>query len=207
MTRRSKGAGGLRAATAGLCAAGLGALLLSGCGIPLESSAQPVAVPRVISPSTTFPSTATNQTNVNVYFTSSGRIVPRLRAVSIHQELADAVHELLLGPTVDEQRTGIATALGYGTIHPLSLHHGGGVVTVNFSADFGLLSGPQEVLAVAQVVYTVAAVDPGEGVVFELDGAVIEVPVEDGALVNGPVHASQYGGLVAAAKGDVTTGA
>jgi hypothetical protein len=205
--RSSRSARRLWGALGAVVAAGACALTVAGCGIPLQSGAQAVGgnvTSAILSPpSTTIPTTA-DLVDVEVYFTSTNRcIVPALRPVNPKAELDDAVAELLLGPTPTEQTDGVQTALGYGTIKPFSLRHSGDVVTVNLSADFGQLSGRQEVLAAAQVVFTVASVIPSAGVLFQLDNAAIAVPDVDGALlpVHVPVRTDTYATLVAPKAG------
>jgi hypothetical protein len=67
------------------------------------------------------------------------------------------------------------------------------VVTVNLSAPFGQLSGPLQVLAVEQVVFTVVAeTTPATGVLFEVSGIPIDVPLSDGRQVSTPVYPWAY---------------
>jgi spore germination protein GerM len=64
---------------------------------------------------------------------------------------------------------------------------------VNFNLAFGEIFGSNSELAVAQVVYTVAAQEGlGTGVLFEIDGAPTSVPVANGEQVSQPVTLSQF---------------
>ena len=188
------------AAGAAVVAALFGVAFTS-CGIPVQSTAQPLSVNvprRIVSPptSTTIPSAAAIK--VDVFFVATGRYVtPEVRYAKASDDLPAAISSLLVGPSPSERIAGVTTALGYTSITLLSWKHAGNVVTLNFSADFGALSGNAERLGVAQVVYTVAGIYRTDGVQFQLDGATIAVPLQDGEHVNGAVHVSQYATLLA----------
>ena len=173
----------------------------TGCGIPVQSTAQPLSVHvprRIVSPptSTTIPAAAA--TKVDVYFVTTGRYVaPEVRYAKASDELPAAISSLLVGPSPSERLAGVSTALGYTSVKLLSWKRVGNVVLLNFSPDFGSLYGNAERLGVAQIVYTVAGIYRSDGVQFQLGGATIAVPLESGQLVNGAVHVSQYPSLLA----------
>ena len=68
-----------------------------------------------------------------------------------------------------------------------------GIATVDFfSANPVQVVGPDQTLAIAQVVFT-ATEQPGvTGVIFKIDNRPIEVPTASGAQVPGPVSRSSY---------------
>ena len=193
--------------------AALSACALAGCGIPTEQAARPIAasqlpgrvVPHI--PSRKIPTTDSGLVQVDVYFTSTNAyVLPEARYVKPHASLATVIGTLLLadGPSTTERFKGVQSALSP-QIHLLSSHVASNVVTVNFSAGFGQLSGTQEILGVAQVVYTIAAnLRASVGVLFEIDGVPIDVPVASGALESGPVHESQYSTLLSPAAPPTT---
>jgi spore germination protein GerM len=174
-----------------------GALALSACGIPTQPSASPISArqtqnPLSVTPTTTGLCAKSECTSVDVFFVApNGLLKPVDRLVPPHAKLSTVVGALLAGPTPQDFATGLASALGAG-IHLLSAHLTGDTATLNFSVDFGTLSGTQEVRGVAQIVYTVTQLKPGVGVTFEIDGVPTKVPVESGALVTGAVHRSEY---------------
>lgn len=202
-----------RRSVASAAVAGLATFALAGCGIPTGQAASPIAASqlpgRVVSrnPSSKVPSTDSGLVQVDVYFTSTNAyVLPEARYVKPHASLATVIGTLLLagGPSTTERFKGIQSALS-SQIHLLSSHVASNVVTANFSAGFGQLSGTQEILGVAQVVYTVAAnLRTNVGVLFEIDGVPIDVPVASGALESGPVHESQYGTLLSPAASPTT---
>lgn len=188
-----------RAAVAAAAVALIG-ISCASCGIPLESTAKPLQADlprRVVAPSTSTTIPAAAATKVDVYFVTTGRyVMPEIRYAKASDELPAAITSLLVGPSTSERAAGITTALGYtSSITLLSWKHVGNVVTLNFDSNFGYLSGTPERLGVAQVVYTATSIYPNDSVQFQLDTATLAVPLQNGELVSGPVHVSQYASL------------
>ncbi len=195
----------------------LGALAVAGlalgaCGIPTQRSAGPISARQLKTrlPSTrptVSPCTKSACTPVDVFFVGpDGRLTPVGRVAPPHPKISTVIDALLGGPTPPERAKGIGTALGTGiTLLSVQQASQSSTVVLDFSADFGILSGLQEVLGVAQVVYTVASIRPGFGVIFEIEGVHIEVPVQTGALSTGAVHESQYATLLTSAASTTTT--
>ena len=190
-----------------------GGLALSACGIPTQRSASPISTggTRISLPHTQptiSPCTKSGCVPIDVYFVAaSGHLRPAGRVVPRDATLTTIIRSLLSGPTTAEQALGIRTALGAGiqllsasvTTHKKS-------ATLDFNTHFFTLSGTQEVVGVAQVVYTVNSIMPGAGVTFEIDGGPIEVPVESGALATTiAVHESQYASLLTITTPTTTT--
>ena len=176
------------------------ALALAGCGIPLQATAHRIpgsakSTNLSQATTTTAPQTIHGYVQVSVYLTTHGSyVVPEPRFMKPHGRLATVIDLLLAGPQTSERYKGIGSAIPSGaalqTVHP-----GHNVVTLQFNSKFFTLSGPQEVLGIAQVVDTVDAFKPGIGVRFAIAGADIAVPLESGQLSTAPVHASQYAAL------------
>lgn len=187
------------AAVAAVLAAG--GLALSACGIPTQATARTIpdsqVPPDVLAPftATTRAPTHAATVRVYVYFTlTNDSVQPQARLVKPPPSLPSVMDVLLSGPTTHERfATGLGTALGAG-VRLLTAHTSGDVVTLNFNTAFGELSGDQEVLGVAQVVYTAAGElkDPAVGVQFEINGNPIDVPLANGAGVGTPVHEQDY---------------
>jgi len=71
----------------------------------------------------------------------------------------------------------------------------GGVATLDLHEKFTDLDGSDQLIALAQIVYTATA-RPGVGqVAFTLDGEPIEIPTGDGALTSSAVTAEDYAGF------------
>ena len=189
---------------ASAAALGVAGALLAACGVPTETTARDIPAGQVpfhlLSPSSPAPAVACAKgcVPVSVYFVTTGRYVtPETRNVLLPGSVTEAVDVLLNGPTTKELQSGIQTALG-GGIKLISSRKSGNVVTLDFNPSFVQLSGSQEVLGVAQVVFTVAArLSPEIGVLFEIGGYGTDVPTATGRLVSAPVHESQYASLLA----------
>ncbi len=185
-----------------LAAAAIGGVMLTACGIPTQPTASPISTkaPLTVTPRTVNLCT-TGCTPVDVFFVArTGHLTALKRVVPPHTGVRDVVEALLGGPTQSERQAGITTALTAGTrLVSVSQTAKKDTVTLDFSADFGTLSGTREVLGVAQVVYTVSAFRPGVGVIFEIAKSQLEVPVETGAFVTGAVHEAQYAAVLTTA--------
>ncbi len=193
-----------------LVAGGLG---LSACGIPTQRTASPIStrgthISLPHTQPTISPCTKSGCIPIDVYFvTAGGRLKPAGRVVPRDATLATIIHSLLSGPTTAEQALQIRTALGAGIrLLSASVTSAKKSATLDFNTHFFTLSGTQEVLGVAQVVYTVNSVMPGTAVTFEIEGGPIEVPVESGALATTiAVHESQYASLLTTTTPTTTT--
>ena len=179
----------------------VGGLALSACGIPTQPSASPISgsqsQARLPPRTPVSPCTKSGCVSVDVFFvTRTAHLAPVGRVVPRDAELDTVIRSLLGGPTAPEQADGITTVLGP-AIQLLSatVTNKTKTATLDFNADFEALSGTQEVLGVAQVVYTVTAFMPDAAVTFEIAGFPIEVPVGTGALATTAVHESQYASL------------
>jgi spore germination protein GerM len=117
------------------------------------------------------------------------------RFVQVPAPLSSIITALLAGPDRTEAAQGITSAIP-DNVDLLSVKTQGAVVTVNFNAAFeDEITGSNTELAVAQVVGTVVAQTAlTTGVLFEIDGVPISVPIASGAQVPGPVYGGQVTG-------------
>ncbi|MHB8221151.1 MAG: GerMN domain-containing protein [Acidimicrobiales bacterium] len=191
--------------------------LLSACGI--STGGAPTRIPanqvpfNLLSPQapTTTTSTPTSSYTVpfTVYLVASTRqvLVATGRSVAPPGTLTSVLDALLGGPTALESDRNITTALP-SSVRLLFATVNGGVATVDFNRAFGQISGTQQVLAVAQVVYTVTGqLGPNIGVQFDITGSPTAVPTGSGAQISGPVHLLEYLKLApAGTSGSAATG-
>ena len=198
--RRSRGAvSAVSAASAGVvaCVLLVGGLALAACGIPTQqepSSISPGRVPlHLASPggsgTTTTQPNAKSEVKVQIYLLNADNaLVPLSRYVQVPAPLSSIITAMLGGPTQSDENQGLYTAIP-GDVSVLSVPPAqGSVVTINFNEAFGEITGADAELAVAQVVATVTdATKAGTGVLFEIDGDPISVPIASGAQVSGPV--------------------
>lgn len=181
-------------------------MVLAACGVPTQRKAQVIPnseVPyNLLSPvaPTTTTSAPTGYVKVSAYLIQTSQdalssVHEVTRYVAPPGSLTAIIDVLLRGPTTCELQNGIVTALN-GSVKLLASHVVGKMATVDFNTAFALISGPLDVLAVAQVVYTVAGeLGPGTGVQFQISGINTDVPIASGALVSRPVHVADYASL------------
>lgn len=182
------------------------AIILASCGVPTGGGPHAISrnqVPfRLLTnepPTTTTTAPALDDVPVTVYFISQPdqHLVPAERAVPTAFTLRTVVDALLTGPTNVERTEGYHSALSSAVrllrTKPAKPTPSTTTVTLDFNQAFGQISGTQQVLAVAQVVYTVTAeLGAQVGVQFQIDGADIDVPTDTGAESSGPVLRKQY---------------
>jgi spore germination protein GerM len=127
-----------------------------------------------------------------IYLVSGTQVVPVQRRVRTPVTLTEVLATLLEGPTTLESRFGLQTFLS-GSSTKVTATVTGGIATVDFfSANPLQVVGPDQAVAIAQVVFT-ATEQPGvTGVRFEIDGKPIEVPSANGVQVPGPVTRADY---------------
>lgn len=187
--------------------AGLIGALTAGCGIPTSSGPQAIAkgnVPsRLLNPASTPTSTTLNPpatVTEQIYLVDPTlHLTPRSRNIAPPANLTQVVNALLLGPTASESAGGIQSFVtspsASSTPNRAVVTVANGIATVNFATNpVQVVGATQTLLAIAQVVFTVTQQPNVTGVLFEIAGQPIEVPVgPNGALVPGPVNQSQYG--------------
>ena len=175
-------------------------VVTASCGIPSASSPSPIAkskVPyRLLDPpttTTTIPGSMPAVGVPEVIFLAGpeGHLVAVSREVAIPASLSQIVRALLDGPTATESASGIQSFLSGDKIQ-VTTTQSAGVASVNFTADPIHVVGPDQTLAIAQVVYTVTEQPGLSGVTFAIKGKPIEVPTATGAQVPGPVGRSDY---------------
>ncbi len=176
------------------------AVAAAGCAIPSQGAPSTIANSKVpfnlMDPHP--PSTTTTQpvsyVPVKVFFLDGGdQLVPAQRFVPPPAPLIAIIRSLLQGVTSGETAASISTAIPSNvSVLGVSMDPGN-VVTVNLSSAFGEISGTNTELAVGQIVSTVTnEVGPETGVVFEIEGQRIEVPIANGSLVAGPVYILEF---------------
>ena len=178
----------------------LAVLVLGACGIPTASSPSPIAkgdVPyHLLNPPTTTTTTPGAPPAVGVaeliYLVApSGHLVAASRVLAVPASLTQVVGALLAGPTAKESASGVQSFLNL-TGAQVTVAPAGGVADVNFTTNPIQVVGPDQTLAIAQVVYTVTQQPGVTGVTFAFGGKAIEVPTAAGAQVPGPVGRADY---------------
>lgn len=177
----------------------LGLVLLTvvaGCGIPVDDSARPLSAdeipptrPKQESPpvSGVDPAAAA----VDVYFVRGSQVVAVHRNISVPPSVEGALGAMVRGPSSDERRDEIRTALTSevrleGTVAV-------GVPLIEVTDSFSEIELDEQILALAQLVFTLTGLPGVEGVSFALSGRPVEVPTGDGTLKQGPLRREDYG--------------
>lgn len=153
----------------------LGCLALSGCGVAPQ--AEPVPFEAAAPTRTQAPAASEGSRAVTVYFIREDRLEPATRAAS--DTSARSTLELLgAGPAPEEARAGVRTAIAPASIR--SAAEEPDIVVIDVNRDFVETSGTDQLLAVAQVVWTVTERDETRRVRLTSDGTPVEVPTDDG---------------------------
>lgn len=186
------------------------AVAATACGVTAGGGAH--AIPRdqvpfhllTEEPPTTTTTTALADVPVTVYFVGATdqMLTTAQRTVPTDNTLRTVLRALLSGPTTVEQSDGVRSAISP-DVHLLRAKPerptgGTAVVTLDFNQAFGQISisGTQQVLAVAQIVYTTTGyMGTGYGVQFQIDGVPTDVPTASGAQVAGAVRRTTYAAL------------
>ncbi len=188
------------------------AVVSASCGIP--TSATPATIPRhavpfhLLNPRTSTSPSGPTAPTVGVeeqifLVTPTQRVAPVVRDVAPPATLTEILGALLDGPTAAESAGGLQSFLT-GQASDVTATLTSGIVTVDFASNPFQIVGPDQTLAVAQVVFTVSTQPGVTGVLFEIAGTPIEVPTAAGAQVPGPVNDGTYAAQ-APAPGSTTT--
>ena len=173
------------------------ALAVAGCGIPEQGSPKQVdddSVPyRLLDRNSGGIADAERlgTTDAVIYLARGGRLLPTARRLPPPLTLVRLLRSLGRGPTSPEVAAGMRTALPVEDT-PTDVTIQRGTATVDLPASFTNLSRPDQVLALAQIVYTVTG-QPGIGQVqFTLDGTTADIPRADLSLTAMPVTRDDY---------------
>lgn len=178
--------------------------VFAACGVPTNRSPQLIArkdVPfHLLAPS--LPTTTTTTTEpaavsvpVHIYLIGAAdHLTPVARDIPLPAADPAVLAALVDGPTGAEASAGLQTDVPATTkVLSVSTSSATQVATVDFSSDFGQVVGPEQILPVAQVVFTMTSLPGITSVLFQLEGQAIDVPTGSGAQVPGPVSRAQFG--------------
>lgn len=179
----------------------MGALLaLTGCGVAPQDRPEPlpVAAPPAVELSGR---PRSDGPEVTVFFVRGAALAPATRSTE-GSDAASAVEQLTVGPSRLEVLSGLRTALAP---QPLTVDEGlpGGLTAVSVTREFTGVTGGNQLLAVAQVVWTLTDLPGTTEVRFLVDGVPVEVPTDEG-LSDQPVDRNDYGSVAPASAGPGT---
>jgi spore germination protein GerM len=172
-------------------------LALAGCGVPNDASPRSLpkdAVPfELLSPDSTGVTTTTLvavSAEVSIYLVGSDRLVAVRRLVESPVTLFRVLETLLAGRTGEEAASGLRSAIVNTQL--ISVRSQSGVATIDLSSDFATIGGQDQILAVAQLVFTTTSLPGVVGIKLSLDGRAVEVPRGDGTLTQDPLKPADF---------------
>lgn len=172
--------------------------VLAGCGIGANAAPNHIAKSQVpyglLRKSPPTPSTGVDGGFVTIYLAVPQRLVAVSATVPFPVSIEGALNELGQGPTSKEAANGLESPIS--TAAPLNiLRVTTGVATIDVGSSFSTLGGSNQILAAAQVVFTVTAF-PGVGAVkFRIGGHTASVPTGRGTLTTSPLTRTDYSGV------------
>ena len=166
------------------------ALAVAGCGIQPESRPTAIAVPTLTTTAAAPDAERGGPREVTVYFVQDGRLASVERDVE-DVSLENRIGLLLVGPLSSEAAEGVSTAVPPQSLRPVVVDATSGVAYVEATPAFTRVTGPNQLLAVAQVVWTVTEHRSSDKVSITVDGHALEVPTDDG-LSRVPVSRDQF---------------
>ncbi len=168
---------------------------LAACGVPSQDRAERLgdqgAVALVDPPAATRPGAI----SISVFLVRGAELAAVPRAVSA-VTVDTALQALIAGPSSEEAAGGLHSAVGPSTRVRKAVVEGG-IANVDLSSPFAQARSEDQVLAVAQFVYTVTGLPGIEAVSITVDGEPIEVPTPEGGLRRGPLRKSDFPELAA----------
>lgn len=134
-----------------------------------------------------------------IYLTVPGVSGEPTRLRSVARDLGDdpdaVVAALLAGPNGDEFTDQLRTALPDGLQVITLQRRAGGIVDLDITDEIQQLSGDAQVLALAQIVYTMSELNGIEAVRISVDGESVQWPDGNGELTVGPLTVYDFPGL------------
>jgi hypothetical protein len=159
---------------------------------PLDAAEVPydlLAAPTTTTTEPPPPTTTTLPWRTNLWYVAGERVVPAPRQLREQPDVAQVLRLLLNGPSDDQPLVRSALDTGDATVAGQPV---GGTLTIELRPDFGARSPSEQVLALAQLLFTVTEV-PGVGrVVFRIGDADLAVPLPNGQLAQGSVSRDDY---------------
>lgn len=186
-------------------------VVVAACGVRADNEPRAVASADVpyglleAAPSTSTPARPPRAPSaaVLVYFVRLGRVQATVRNVAAPVTVQKALVELLLGPAEAEAAEGVRSAINPAAgLQAKRLD--AATFVIDLSAEFAQGPTSEQVLGLAQIVFTATEVPGVTGVRFTLDGAPVEVPTPSGTLTAGPLGREAFADLGPLPPGVIT---
>lgn len=177
-------------------------LALGACGVSTSddlSTAGADDVPYdLLSPevptSTTTTEVRSETTTAAIWFVAGERVVPLFRTVPAPADLEGLFAALAVGPTRSEARLGARSAVPAddGAIQARTDSRS---AIIELPRGFADAAPREQLLGLAQLVFTATELGAIDTVGFEIDGVRVAVPRGDGSLTDAPLRRSDYAAL------------
>lgn len=175
------------------------AVVVAACGIPAEPEAnriEPGDVPFGLLEQETTTTVVPEGEPTAIFLLTRDRLIAVDRSVPADADLADLLERVVAGPTKEERSLGITSAVPVGTVATVDASRG--VATVDLNASFSDIRSSDQLLALAQIVYTLTDQPGIGGVSFRLEGEPVKVPLAGGTLREGPLSRDDFAALAPA---------
>ncbi len=193
------------------------ALVVAGCGVPLEDSAQalppevippPIVVPTASPTPSPTPSPSPTPTStvaievIDLFFIREDGLVPLVTDVPAPAEAQAVLDGLAVGPppetglrsVVVDPLTGTALVSVY--VPPAGVVLPPADATIVVASSFSALPSAEQVLLLGQVVLSLASAGSRTVAVVDAAGSPLAVPLPDGRLLDRPATALDYASLI-----------
>lgn len=169
-------------------------LLACGCGVPLDSE------PIILGPLPELPGGLGTIDDreleaVTLYLVRNDRITAITRDLVAPPTAESVIESLLAGTTGPEERANLRSSIPPGT-EASELEVQSGVATIDLTRQFTQIGGDEEILAVAQIVFSLAGLPDIDSVQFLISGVPTAVPIASGVLTDRPVDSEDYRALL-----------
>ncbi len=180
-----------RRATVWLAAALL--WVLGGCGVPAEPTPRDIPVDQVpfglSGATTTTTSRPVPSATATVFLVKGDRLLPVRRQLPAPVTPAAVLAALAGGPSPSDSAHGLRSALVTGVMLE---RLAGGTATVRLDRELVAGDVREQILALAQLVYTMTELPGVQAVQFTFDGRPAEVPTAEGNLKAGTASRADY---------------
>lgn len=179
----------------GAAAIVLAVTVFAGCGIPIDDQARPLAgdeIPASVPGAAPQPPAPAGELSlsVEVFLLRDSRLAAVNRQVPAPLTADKAITEIGRGPTPLERSRGLRSALP-GSVRLLgTVAHD--VPLIDVTESLAGVGGEEQILALAQLVFTLTGLPSVNGVSFARDGRQVEVPTGDGELKRGPLRRQDF---------------
>jgi hypothetical protein len=172
----------------------LAGLVTAGCGVPVDNSPRDLRRPSATVGSETPAPDRNGNAIERLYLVRDNMLVRVTRRVPAVRTPAQAVQDLVAGPTLEEQQDGLTSALSTMNVGATAVNQRRASVDISAPTLPGARS--DEVLAYAQIVCTLTSGAEVGTVSFTRGGRPLAVPLGDSRLSAGPLTVADYAELI-----------